>query len=155
MHYAALIAAAVAAFAAGLPARAAIAAYGAIAYDEQTGRDGFSWNYDSAQQAEQAALRDCARPGCKVVLRVGPRACAAIASPVQGPGNGPANAPASGPGNGAGNGPGEGGGNGPSPSTIIGAAVRSSRDAAALAAMQDCQKRFSGQCRVRKTECNR
>lgn len=36
-----------------------------------------------------------------------------------------------------------------------GAAYRGGRDAAALAAMNDCQKRTSGQCKVRAAGCNR
>jgi hypothetical protein len=37
----------------------------------------------------------------------------------------------------------------------LGAAYRGSRDAAALAAMNDCQKRAKGQCKVRVVGCNR
>lgn len=36
-----------------------------------------------------------------------------------------------------------------------GAAYRGARDAAALAAINDCQKRTSGQCKVRAAGCNR
>jgi hypothetical protein len=37
----------------------------------------------------------------------------------------------------------------------VGAAYRGSRDAAALAAMNDCHKRAKGQCKVRVVGCNR
>ncbi len=36
-----------------------------------------------------------------------------------------------------------------------GVARRNQRDAAALAAMQDCQKHTHGQCKVKASECNR
>lgn len=36
-----------------------------------------------------------------------------------------------------------------------GAAYRGGRDAAALAAINDCQKRTSGQCKVRASGCNK
>jgi hypothetical protein len=38
---------------------------------------------------------------------------------------------------------------------VWGGARRDKKDAAELAAMQDCQKRFSGQCKVKASECNR
>lgn len=38
---------------------------------------------------------------------------------------------------------------------VWGGARRDKRDAAELAAMQDCQKRFSGQCKIKASECNR
>lgn len=38
---------------------------------------------------------------------------------------------------------------------VWGGARRGNKTAAELAAMQDCQKRFSGQCKVRASECNR
>lgn len=37
----------------------------------------------------------------------------------------------------------------------LGAAYRGRRDAASLAAMNDCQKRTTGQCKVRVVGCNR
>lgn len=36
-----------------------------------------------------------------------------------------------------------------------GGAIRAARDAASLAAMQDCQKHTAGQCKLQHSECNR
>ena len=58
----------------------AFAGYGAIAFDEATGRYGFSWNEETSRKAEEIALRDCQSGGCKVVVPVGPKECAAFAS---------------------------------------------------------------------------
>lgn len=58
----------------------ASAGYGAIAFDEATGRYGFAWNEKTAHEAEQIAVKDCKTAGCKVVIPVGPRECAALAS---------------------------------------------------------------------------
>lgn len=38
--------------------------YGAIAYDEATGRWGTAYNYSSRSEAEEAAVRKCGSPGC-------------------------------------------------------------------------------------------
>ena len=43
----------------------------------------------------------------------------------------------------------------PEQGSAIGAAYRPSRDAAALAAINDCQKRTKAQCKVRTSGCNR
>lgn len=40
-------------------------------------------------------------------------------------------------------------------SKVWGGAQRNRRDAAELAAIQNCQKRTTGQCKVRASECNR
>ena len=78
MHRTMLLAAG---FAATLIAAApAFAGYGAIAFDEATGRYGFSWNEETPSKAEKTALRDCQSGGCKIVVPVGPRECAALAS---------------------------------------------------------------------------
>jgi hypothetical protein len=53
--------------------------FGAFAHDERSGRYGFSWNEADQPHAEYAALRGCGGGDCKVVFRVGPRQCAAIA----------------------------------------------------------------------------
>jgi hypothetical protein len=57
----------------------AFAGDGAFAHDETAGKYGFSWNEASPKAAEDAALKGCASPGCKVVFRTGPRECGAIA----------------------------------------------------------------------------
>jgi Domain of unknown function (DUF4189) len=63
-----------------LGAPPAVAGYGAVAYDAATGRYGFAWNEKTAHEAEEIAVRDCKSKGCKVVIPVGPRECAALAS---------------------------------------------------------------------------
>ena len=54
--------------------------YGAIAWDRGTGRYGVSWNQQTGNRAEEAALGECGASGCKVVGRVGPRMCGAFAT---------------------------------------------------------------------------
>jgi hypothetical protein len=63
---------------AALPARAA--EYGAIAYDKQTGKRGWSWNQPAQKRADEVALSECGASGCKVIIRAGPGMCAALAS---------------------------------------------------------------------------
>src|SRR3954470_2357896 len=55
---------------AALPARAA--EYGAIAWDKQTGKRGWSWNQPTQKRAEEAAVSECGGSGCKVIIRAGP-----------------------------------------------------------------------------------
>jgi hypothetical protein len=57
----------------------ALAEYGAFARDEATGKYGFSWNEANQKQAEDAAIKNCNTTGCKVVFRVHPKQCGAIA----------------------------------------------------------------------------
>ena len=57
----------------------AFAEYGAFARDDATGKYGFSWNEANAKQAEDAAIKNCNTTGCKVVFRVSPKQCGAIA----------------------------------------------------------------------------
>ena len=42
-------------------------AYGALAYNADTGRTGWSWNFESKDSAQKAALQTCGT-GCKVVF---------------------------------------------------------------------------------------
>jgi hypothetical protein len=63
-----------------LPAIPAAAGYGAIAWDRDTGKYGASWNQTTPQRAEEAALGECGASGCKVVGKVGPRMCGALAT---------------------------------------------------------------------------
>ena len=58
----------------------AFAEYGAFARDEATGKYGFSWNEANQKQAEDVAVKGCNTTGCKVVFRVGPKRCGAIAT---------------------------------------------------------------------------
>ena len=62
-----------------LAAGPALAGNGAFALDEATGKYGFSWNEANQKQAEDAAIKSCNTTGCKVVFRVGPKLCGAIA----------------------------------------------------------------------------
>ena len=57
----------------------AFAEYGAFARDDATGKYGFSWNEANQKQAEDAAIKKCNTTGCKVVFRVSPKQCGAIA----------------------------------------------------------------------------
>jgi hypothetical protein len=63
---------------AALPALAA--EYGAIAWDRQTGKRGWSWNQPTQKRADEAALGECGASGCKVIIRAGSAMCAALAS---------------------------------------------------------------------------
>ena len=74
------------AFAYGLmPAISAFAAsYGAIAWDQSTGKYGASWNQSTGKRAEEVALGECGASDCKVVGKVGPRMCGALATTADG-----------------------------------------------------------------------
>lgn len=54
--------------------------YGAIAWDPETGKRGWSWNQASAQRAAELALSECGASGCKVIMRTGRAMCAALAT---------------------------------------------------------------------------
>ena len=62
------------------PTMPAAAGYGAIAWDKSTGKYGASWNQPTGKRAEEVALGECGASGCKVVGRVGPRMCGALAT---------------------------------------------------------------------------
>jgi hypothetical protein len=57
----------------------ALAAYGAFALDGDAQKYGYSWNKETAKEADEAALKGCATDKCKVVFRTGPKECGAIA----------------------------------------------------------------------------
>jgi hypothetical protein len=59
-------------------AATAEAGYGAIAYDQDAGKQGASWNQATPAAANEAALKACASPGCKV-HPVEPAGCGALA----------------------------------------------------------------------------
>ena len=63
-----------------LTATSALAQYGAIAWDKETGKYGASWNQSTAQRAAEVALSECGSTSCKVVIRPGRRECAALAT---------------------------------------------------------------------------
>jgi len=54
------------------------AGFGAIAYDENAGKEGMSWNQPSEAKANEEALRQCGSDGCRV-HPVSPKACGALA----------------------------------------------------------------------------
>jgi trypsin-like peptidase/uncharacterized protein DUF4189 len=54
--------------------------FGAIAWDRQSGRRGWSWNQPTAQRAEEVALSQCGASGCEVITRTGRGACGALAT---------------------------------------------------------------------------
>ena len=71
-------AAVLAAFAILIGAAQAQAGFGAIAYDQYAGKEGFSWNQPSEAKANEEALRLCASQDCRV-YPVSPKACGALA----------------------------------------------------------------------------
>ena len=54
--------------------------YGAIAWDEETGKRGWSWNQATAERAAELALSECGATGCKVIMSSGREMCAALAT---------------------------------------------------------------------------
>src|SRR5713101_6865705 len=60
-----------------VPARAA--EYGAIAWDEGTGKYSASWNQPTQRRADEVAISECGASGCKVVRQIGPKMCGALA----------------------------------------------------------------------------
>jgi hypothetical protein len=55
----------------------ALAEFGALAFDENTGVSALARNFATAEEAEQAALQKC--PGCKILARTGAHQCVALA----------------------------------------------------------------------------
>jgi hypothetical protein len=58
----------------------ALAQYGAIAWDRETGKYGASWNQDSPKRADEKAMSDCGASGCKVIVHTRRGLCAALAT---------------------------------------------------------------------------
>jgi hypothetical protein len=54
------------------------AGFGAIAYDQYAGKEGFSWNQESEAQANEEALKQCDSKDCRV-YPVSPKSCGALA----------------------------------------------------------------------------
>jgi|SRR6266851_3558536 hypothetical protein len=106
-----------------LAAGPALAGYGALARDDDSGKFGFSSNEESQAKADDVALKICGSDKCKVVFRTVARECGAIATAED--------------------------------NKVWGGAKRSQKAAAELAAMENCQKRVKGQCKIRGAECNR
>ena len=63
-----------------LPAVPAVAGYGAIAWDKESGKAGWIWNRPTPQKAAEEAISKCGASGCRVIIRTGANQCAAIAS---------------------------------------------------------------------------
>jgi Domain of unknown function (DUF4189) len=78
MHRAALIAATAALILSSAAAAPAHAQYGAIAYDQMSGKYGSSSNQSSAARANEVALKNCASSECRV-HPVEPHGCGALA----------------------------------------------------------------------------
>jgi hypothetical protein len=62
-----------------LPGAPAVAGYGAIAWDRESGRTGWVWNQPSPGKAAEMALSQCGATGCRLVIKP-TMACAALAS---------------------------------------------------------------------------
>lgn len=65
-------------FLSGIMAAPARAGYGAVAYDQTTGKFGASQNEPTAARANEMALKQCASPECRV-YSVEPKGCGALA----------------------------------------------------------------------------
>jgi Domain of unknown function (DUF4189) len=63
-----------------LSAMPALAAYGAIAWDKESGKRGWSWNEATSQKAAEVALSECGASGCKIIMRTTGGVCAALAT---------------------------------------------------------------------------
>lgn len=101
----------------------AFAEFGAIAWDKNTGKAGWTWNQPEPRNALEKALSECGATGCKVIIRTKAKQCSAIATTANG--------------------------------KAIGAAARSTVEAARTRAMEDCAKRKAGECVVRASDCNK
>jgi hypothetical protein len=123
MRNATIIAAGFSAILTILAAAPAVAGYGALAHDDETQKYGLSANEDTQSKADDVAMKECGGGKCKIVFRMKPRECGAIATAESGTG--------------------------------WGAGTRPQRAAAELAAVNNCQKRTKGQCKVRGADCNR
>src|SRR5205823_2856882 len=60
---------------AAIPAHAE---FGAVALNEHSAKTSFSLNYNTVEEAQEAALRHC--DGCKIVFGIGPAQCVAVAT---------------------------------------------------------------------------
>jgi uncharacterized protein DUF4189 len=62
----------------------ALAAFGAIAWDRGTGRQGWSWDQTTPQKAAELAISACGASDCKVIIHTGTGQCAALAATANG-----------------------------------------------------------------------
>ena len=63
-----------------LPWASALAGYGAIAWDQESGKAGWVWNQPTPRKAAEMALSQCGAGGCKVIMRTASKQCAAFAT---------------------------------------------------------------------------
>jgi hypothetical protein len=103
----------------------ASASFGAIAFDQATGRYGFSWGKSSRAEANESAKKDCASEGCKL-FSVTPGRCGALATAED-----------------------------QKDSNAWGISTRPDKGDAEARAIANCQKHTAGQCKVRGSDCNR
>jgi Domain of unknown function (DUF4189) len=101
------------------------AEFGAIAYDQNSGRYGFSWNKSTREQANDLAKKDCSSANCRL-FPVPPGQCGALATA-----------------------------DNPKESSAWGVSVHTDKAEAEARAVMDCKKHTEGQCRMRGSECNR
>jgi len=77
-----------------LTAAPALAGYGALAHDDDSGKYGLSSNEESQTKADDVAMKECGGDKCKIVFRTAAKQCGAIAtaegSSAWGAGRGPA-----------------------------------------------------------------
>jgi hypothetical protein len=71
---------------AGLHEHAQLGSYGAVAYDDRSGRQGVSWDQPTEERAALSALSQCGTSACKVVMRVPAKRCGALATTADGKG---------------------------------------------------------------------
>ena len=64
---------------ASMPAGSALAGYGAIAWDRESGKTGWIWNQPTPRKAAEMAISQCGASGCRLVIKP-TTACAALAS---------------------------------------------------------------------------
>jgi hypothetical protein len=57
----------------------ALAGFGAVAWDKETGKAGWIWNQPTAQKATEKALSECGATGCRIVIKPTSE-CAAVAT---------------------------------------------------------------------------
>jgi len=62
-----------------LPAFPALAGFGAIAWDPETGKSGWVWNQPTKEMAATGAIRECGASGCQLVVKP-TTLCAALAT---------------------------------------------------------------------------
>jgi serine/threonine-protein kinase len=66
-----------------LPGGPALAGYGAIAWDRESGKIGWIWKQPTAKTAAEKAISECGASGCRLVIKP-TTACAAVATTADG-----------------------------------------------------------------------